>query len=63
MFSHSCSRCKNFLREILFRVAARQMRAHDSNDGGIQVLDQFAAGCFIALAHPAQTGRFIKSVA
>jgi len=26
---------ENFLGQILFGIAARQMRAHDSNDGGI----------------------------
>jgi len=56
-------KCSRVFQRFLFRVPPREVGAHDSSDCTIQVFDQFAAGCFIAFAHPAQTGRFIKSVA
>jgi len=38
------------------------MGAH-TNDDRVKMLDALAAGALVSLAHPAQAGQFIKSLA
>jgi len=54
---------EDFLVKILFHLAPGEVRAHDTNDGRVKMLDEFTAGAFIAFTHKAETGCFIESLA
>ena len=51
---------KNFLGQIIFGNATRQMRANHFEHQRIEMRHQHSGGFLVLLAHPFQTGRHIE---